>query len=46
MRLMPSDDVDPERNRLSERLARAAKVGVGLAGAQVGIYHLQTHLKA
>ncbi|MEW6596819.1 MAG: AarF/UbiB family protein [Pseudomonadota bacterium] len=30
---MPSDDVDPERNRLSERLARAAKVGVGLAGA-------------
>lgn len=30
---MPLDDLDPERNRLSERLARAAKVGVGLAGA-------------
>lgn len=30
---MPPDDLDPERNRLSERLARAAKVGVGLAGA-------------
>jgi predicted unusual protein kinase regulating ubiquinone biosynthesis (AarF/ABC1/UbiB family) len=33
MQPMPSDDLDPERNRLSERLARAAKVGVGLAGA-------------
>jgi predicted unusual protein kinase regulating ubiquinone biosynthesis (AarF/ABC1/UbiB family) len=33
MGAMPPDDLDPERNRLSERLARAAKVGVGLAGA-------------
>lgn len=33
MGAMPLDDLDPERNRLSERLARAAKVGVGLAGA-------------
>lgn len=33
MQPMPPNDLDPERNRLSERLARAAKVGVGLAGA-------------
>ena len=30
---MPPHDADPERNRLTERLARAAKVGVGLASA-------------
>jgi predicted unusual protein kinase regulating ubiquinone biosynthesis (AarF/ABC1/UbiB family) len=30
---MPADPLDPERNRLSERLSRAARVGVTMTGA-------------